>query len=99
MCALLLHSSPADPDDVIIAPPEQYAVNGSTYTLQCSVEGDASSLVSWIPPGSNFSERESGPYVIERAGLHHEGEYVCVVYFDGDDFYFFKAVHLSVVGM
>lgn len=97
MCTCIILTSPTpDPDDVIVAPPEQYAVNGSSYTLQCSVE-DSSARVEWISPGS--SDSETGPYIIDSAGLHHEGEYVCEVYFSNSDLYHRKTVQLSVVGM
>ena len=86
-----------DPDDLVEAPPIQYAVNGTTHTLQCSVN-DENALVTWIEPGGSFDDREEGPYVIESVRLDDQADYTCVVYFSSDDIFVHKTIHLSVVG-
>ena len=86
-----------DPDDLVEAPPIQYAVNGTSHTLQCSVN-DENTLVTWIEPGGSFDDREEGPYVIESVRLDDQADYTCVVYFSSDDIFVHKTIHLSVVG-
>ena len=91
------HAGLIDPDDLVVAPPVQYAVNGSSYTLQCEVEEDTA-LVSWMEPGETHDQRELGPHIIQSAALEDEGEYTCVVYFPENDIFTQKAIQLYVVG-
>lgn len=86
-----------DPDNLVVAPPVQYAVNGSSYTLQCEVEEDTA-RVSWMEPGETYNEREEGQHTIESVVLEDEGEYTCVVYFAESDIDTQKTVQLYVVG-
>lgn len=81
----------------MVAPPVQYAVNGSSYTLQCEVEEDTA-LVSWMEPGETHDDRQQGPHFIESATLEDEGEYTCVIYFPQYDLFTHKTVQLYVVG-
>ena len=92
-----IHAGLIDPDDLVVAPSVQYAVNGSSYTLQCEVEEDTA-LVSWMEPGETQDQREPGQHTIESAALEDEGEYTCVAYFPASDIATQKTVQLYVVG-
>ena len=95
-CIISSNQSPTDLDD-IVAPPVQYAVNGSQHTLQCEVEGvDEGVIVSWQRAGDSLVV--TGPYTIETVRLSDEGQYICRVYYTESDVSTTKNVDLRVVG-
>ncbi|CAI8007678.1 Neogenin, partial [Geodia barretti] len=85
-----------DPDALVMVPPVQYAVSGTSHTLQCEVENQ-NAIIYWMEPGVPFDDKEAGSYVIDGATLEDEGEYTCVVYFSKADVFTQMTVQLYVV--
>ena len=82
----------SDPND-ITAPPQQYALAGQNYTLQCSliIQG---SFISWHRNGAIHASGR--PLTLPSVQLLDEGMYECRVSVQGARI--MKSVQLNVIG-
>ena len=81
----------SDPNDVI-APPQQSALIGQSYTLDCSSDIDGV-FISWQRDGQQAS---TGPLTISSVQLSDEGMYDCRVSINGASIS--KPVQFNVIG-
>lgn len=89
-----VHSLLTDPDDIVTAPPVQYALYGTAHTLQCNVTDGYTARVTWVGPDD--SEVND---VIQEVSLDHEGQYSCEVDLLTSDIQTVKFIQLFVIGM
>ena len=88
---------PVSDSNDVIAPSEQYAIYGSSYTLECSTNIQDHYILKWL--AENKTEIHQGQaYQISNVSLNHEMWYICDVYFDGLDVRITKNVSLIVIG-
>ena len=82
-----------DPNDTI-ALPQQYALAGQSYTLQCTSIIEEI-FISWLQNDELIS---SGPLTISSVQLSDEGIYKCCVSVIGTMAGFEKPIQLNVIG-
>ena len=80
----------------ILAPPQQYALEGKNTTLNCSTNYP-NAFVTWLHEEDTNDAVQIGDGIIVDASLEDEGTYICRVYLSRLDRTYTRRVQLRVI--
>ena len=80
----------------ILAPPQQYALEGKNTTLNCSTNYP-NAFITWLHEEDTNDTVQIGDGIIVDASLEDEGTYICRVYLSHLDRTYTRRVQLRVI--
>ena len=91
----LLHTSNSN-SERILAPPQQYALDGENATLNCTTNFP-NAFITWLREEDDNNTVDIGDGIISDVSLEDEGMYICRVYLSHQDLIHTRRVQLRVI--